>query len=94
MDIGNGLLKEWLIKQGTLGVILGLAMYFGFANINARFDSVNARIDGIQADLKADIQEIKEGQKLLIGYMKDHEGRIANIEGRLDVMERQQQPAT
>ncbi len=44
--------------------------------------------------IQAGIQELKEGQRELIGYMKDHEGRIANIEGRLDVMERRQQPAT
>ena len=42
--------------------------------------------------IQADIQELKEGQRELIGYMKDHEGRIANIEGRLN--ERRQQPAT
>ena len=83
---GSGLI-QWLIKQGTLGAVLIIVLFMGYSNINARIDS-------IQADLKADIQEIKEGQKLLIGYMKDHEGRIANIEGRLDVMERQQQPAT
>ncbi len=83
MDIGNGLLKEWLIKQGTLGAVLIVVLFMGYSNINARFDSVNA-----------DIQELKEGQRELIGYMKDHEGRIANIEGRLDVMERQQQPAS
>ena len=87
MDIGNGF-TQWLIKQGTLGAVLIVVLFMGYSNINARFDSVNKRIDGVQAD----IQQIKEGQRELIGYMKDHEGRIANIEGRLD--ERQQQPAT
>ena len=85
---GNGF-TQWILKQGSLGVILGVLILVGQNN-------TNARIDRIQADLKADIQEIKqeikEGQRELIGYMKDHEGRIANIEGRLD--ERQQQPAT
>ena len=38
------------------------------------------------------IKEIKEGQRELIGYMKEHEGRISHVEGRLN--ERQQQPAT
>ena len=88
MDIGNGLLKEWLIKQGTLGAVLIVVLFMGYSNINSRFDSVNAKFDSVNAD----IQDLKEGQRELIGYMKDHEGRIANIEGRLD--ERQQQPAT
>ena len=70
MDISGNNIFEWIVKQGTLGVILGVLILVGQNNINARIDSV-------QADLKADIQEIKEGQRQLIGYLKDHEGRIA-----------------
>ena len=73
-----------LLEQNGLGIILlFLVGYLIFSHRKAN-ESIK--------DIKGDIKEIKEGQRQFIGYMKEHEGRIANIEGRLT--EKQQPPTT
>ena len=86
---GNGFI-EWLFKQGSLGAILGVGLFVGYNNINAkidsvstsinaRIDSVNVRIDGIQAYIK----EIKDREKWFMDHVIKNGDRISKLEGQL-----------
>lgn len=91
MDIsGNGVI-EWFAKQGSLGAILGVALFVGYNSINtkidnvstslnAKIDSVNIRIDGIHADIK----EIKDREKWFMDHVIKNGDRISKLEGTLE----------
>ena len=66
----------WITNFGILGV--------GFVWIIYEIRRINSRIDKHEEKCEARHKEF-------IGYMKDHEGRISHVEGRLD---ERQQPAT
>ena len=76
-----------LIVAISFGALFSAVVGVSLLYLNAKFDGVDTRFDSVQAN----IQEIKEGQRDLDVYMKDHEGRISRVETELKLL---QQPAT
>ena len=65
--------------EGGILLVLLLLMVYLIVNQTLQFRALNGRMD----------RHDKQCQKFM-DYMKDHEGRISHVEGRLD--ERQQPP--
>ena len=69
-----------LLEQKGLAIILRLMVGYIIVNQRLQFRALNDRMD----------RHDKQCQKFM-DYMKEHEGRISHVEGRLN---ERQQPAT
>ena len=78
-------ITELIDKYGEAGV------FFGFVVTWIYFYFTNKSIKEIKDLFVRHEQQCNERHKQFIGYMKDHEGRISHVEGRLN---ERQQPAT
>ena len=54
-----------------------------YTHLDDRFEGMDKYLEARFESVQSDIQEIKEGQRQLIGYMKDHEGRLSRVEVEL-----------
>ena len=96
-DIGRS--YGWLFVL-IAGIVGGVWLYLQLDNLiedqvtksaQGVYRHLDTRFDSVQSDIQEIRQEIKEGQRQFIGYMKDHEGRISRVEVELKKL---QQPAT